>query len=415
MHLSLQHNSILVFCVSFLLVFLGDRLYVLLNRKKQKLTNFQRFLFGTGFAYLVTVCAELVKFFFDFYRAGSYLQGYDLDHWPAEPMLFFKVFGHGVWLDDEANRFRTLQLDLTFFYMMLGAALGGLVLVVLTEIASRKKQDDAGMLYGYRFEKLSFGKYLKREFQTYRETLPLPEYILWWLVRGAMVWGIIHLQKTDPRPIETVMMLVNLVVTFIIPVVRFLFFSKLFFGKLPLRVQTWIDVFVFTGSFLGHGLGWSHRISSTSFDKLQHVISGGLTIFIGYELICCTRKSKKLSKTTKVLGATGFSFVVMIVWEIFEFLSDFLLLDSINQNPNYEPAPDMFFFKIFGAGAGNPGHSALLDTNIDLVCAAAGCAACILILVVFLQIKERLDKKKAAKAETEAEKEAEKEKSAVTA
>ena len=66
------------------------------------------------------------------------------------------------------------------------------------------------------------------------------------------------------------------------------------------------------------------------------------------------------------------------------------------------------------AHARNSVRSMMRDVILALL-PAAGCAVCILILVVFLQIKERLDKKKAAKAETEAEKEAEKEKSAVTA
>ena len=87
----------------------------------------------------------------------------------------------------------------------------------------------------------------------------------------------------------------------------------------------------------------------------------------------------------------------MIVWEIFEFFADHYIENSYNQNYIYDPAPDMFFFRIFGRGADNPGQLPLLDTNIDLACAVVGCAFCAAILWAFL----RFGKKRTGSAEKE--------------
>lgn len=380
------------FILAFALVFLGDLVYQRMNRKRQSLTHFQRFLFGTGFAYVVIVMGEIVAFFLDYYIPGFCLQGFWRTQRPAQDLLFFRIFGQGAWRDEEARRFALLELDLTFFYMMAGAAAAGFLLVLILEIKDRKKGDN-GLLDGYRFEKMSPGAYIRREFREFRASIPVAEYLLWWAVRACMIWAIFHTYRKNPvMDITLAMLIVNFGMTFIIPIVRFLFFPKLFFGKIPFRVQTWISIFVFTGSFLGHGCG----LAGTDFDKLQHVISGGLTIFIGYELICCLRKSAGLSRGTKVLGATGFSFVVMIVWEIFEFISDYLMKDAFNQNAYFNPEPDMFFYKLFGQGVGNEGQLSVLDTNIDLICALAGCLVCIAVLEVYLRLKERKAAKKAA-------------------
>ena len=118
---------------------------------------------------------------------------------------------------------------------------------------------------------------------------------------------------------------------------------------------------------------------------------------MGYALIRNTRESERLSRSAYLFGSTGFSFVVMIVWEIFEFFADHYIENSYNQNYIYDPAPDMFFFRIFGRGADNPGQLPLLDTNIDLACAVVGCAFCAAILWAFL----RFGKKRTGSAEKE--------------
>ena len=373
-------NKLLVFIVGACCVFCGDLLYMRLNRKRGGLTNFQRFLFGTGCVYVVGVAAALITFFLDYYLPGSALQGYRLT--PDTGGLFFRVFGEGV---ADPRRYPVFEIDLSFLSLMLGGAAGGALLLLLLEAKSRRTGNGEGLLEGCRFLRSSPGAYFRREYETFTAQISYPEYALWWAVRIAMVCALTYHMRGNSYDMTAFLMTVNLALTFIVPLVRLLFFAKLFLGRLPFRVQTWIDVFVFTGSFLGHGCGLNFSVSD--FDKVLHVVSGGLCVFIGYALIRNTRRSERLSRGTLLLGSAGFSCVVMVVWEIFEFFADHYITDAFNQNYIYDPAPDMFFFRIFGRGAENPGQIPVLDTNIDLICAAAGCAVCAAVLAVFLARK----------------------------
>ena len=60
------------------LVFVFAAIYNVACRKKtgMELTDFQRFLFGTGAVYVCIVAWELLKFFLDHYIPGSCLQGF---------------------------------------------------------------------------------------------------------------------------------------------------------------------------------------------------------------------------------------------------------------------------------------------------------------------------------------------------
>ena len=375
-------DKLLVFACGFGCVFLGDLLYGRLLAKKGRPTNFQRFLLATGLVYVVTAAAELVKFFLDYYTPGLALQGFRLT--PDLSGLFFRVFGEGV---GDPRRYPVFEIDLNFLSMVLGGAAGGAVLLAVLEIKARRTGSGAGVFAGYRPQWLAPGAYIRREYEAFSAAVSYPEYATWWAVRIAMVCALVHYMKNNPYDMTAFQMTVNLCLTFIVPVVRLLFFNKLFFGRLPFRVQTWINVFVFAGSFLGHGCGLN--FSMHDFDKLLHVVSGGLCVFIGYALLRNTRESARLSRGTFLFGSVGFSFVVMIVWELFEFFADHYIPDSFNQNYCYDPAPDMLFFRIFGRGAENPGQVPVLDTNIDLICAVAGCAVCAAILWAVLRRKAR--------------------------
>ena len=383
----MRTDKSLIFIFAFAGVFVGDAFYMLISRKRLRPTNFQRFLLGTGFVYMLTVTTELAKFFLDYYIPGFALQGYRLQ--PDLNSLFFRVFGTGA---GHTYQYPMFEMDLNFITVVFGAACGGAVLSAALELVSLKTKNDRAFLYGARPEKRGFVGYLQEEYRRFVKTVSYPEYFSWWLVRIAMVGGLVRHVQNASFDISAVIMLVNLSVTFLIAPVRLLFFRNLFFGNIPYRVQTYINVFVFTGSFLGHGCGMNHSVPD--FDKALHVLSGGLCVFIGYELLRGTRDARSLNKRTLVLGSAGFSAVVILVWEVFEFLADFYMKDSTNQNPYYDPAPDMFFFRIFGRGAGNPGQSPLLDTGVDITGAVFGCLICAAALSVWLRLREKKQAKK---------------------
>ncbi len=235
-------------------------------------------------------------------------------------------------------------------------------------------------------------QYALNEIKEFRSGLTIAEYILWWIMRLCMIGMIIYNKQQNREAMVLLMMRANLIMMFMIPMMRIVFFKKIFFGKLPYRIQTFIDIFVFAGSFLGHGLDFNGTVDN--YDKFMHMVSGGLVVFIGYLVLTCIKTGNELSPALKTFGAGGFSCLVMIVWEIFEFICDFIIDKSCNQNFHFVPEDDYFFFKIFGQGAGKTGQYPLLDTDIDIFLASVGCIGCMAILYTYLKLRDRCKLKK---------------------
>lgn len=386
-----DYERILFVLAGFVGVFVGSALHNRIARKKSQksLTDFQSFLFGTGFVYALLVVWLQVSFFLDYYL-GTAFQGYNLR--PDKNALFFAVFGNGVAGEDQ---FPLFAIDLNFICAMLGAAVGGVVLLAVKADRSKLQASDNGLFYGYRFQKLTPGGYIKREIDVLKSQITLPEYLYWWVVRIGMICVLIYRIRQGEDTLVLIIS-VNLAVSFVISLARFLSFPKLFFGNINYRVQSFIDIFVFFGSFLGHGFGLNGR---PDYDKILHVVSGGIVVFIGWLLIEGTRRGKEIPRLSKTLASFGFSCVVMVVWEIFEFFTDFYMSGSVNQNWHYTPKPDMIFYRIFGTGAGKPGQSVVLDTNLDVFYALLGCILCTFLLYAFLSLRER-QKEKAPAAKT---------------
>lgn len=379
------------FFVAILSVFFGDWLYGRLDKKEHKLTNFHRFLFSTAIAYIVRTILELIYFFIDYFVPGSTLQGYNqID--PATPRekgtLLYALLGAG---QGESHQLPLYHIDYNFLYTMLGAAVAGFALLIWYEVKSRKTGDGNGLFDGYRFPRMSFGEYIKQEWRLFRKSIPLTEYLYWWLVRACLLFGLyLHYRETREWDIRCLLFAVNCLATFIIPIARLLFFAKLFFGNIPYRTQSIINIIIFFGAFLYHTL--SFDIEPFQYDKFMHLLSGAFGVPLGYLLILATRRGKQLSAGIKTLASAGFSVIVMLLWEVFEFLSDHFIFDSHNQAQLWIPDDDIIFYQIFGKSA-NPGTIPLMDTNTDLVIAVISCVAVSLILYIYLKVQEKTEKK----------------------
>ncbi len=189
---------------------------------------------------------------------------------------------------------------------------------------------------------------------------------------------------TKPDDINTLLVLLNLVATFTVPLVRLLLFPKRIFTRLSFRTQTWLNLIIFFGSFLGQGLLFNHKM--TSWDKVLHVISGAVILFIGNEIFSMVLKEgEAVSPLARSFAATGFSYIAIVIWEIFEFFADYYWINSSNQAYNCGIERDPFFTAIFGLGAQNEGQAAVFDTNVDMLCAVAGSIPA----VIVLWLKER--------------------------
>ncbi len=236
--------------------------------------------------------------------------------------------------------------------------------------------------------------FLKSELKALKSGLYKWEYLLWWAIRVAVI-AMMCRRGYDGSLDNTqiFLMSMNLLASFAIPLVRLILIPKRIFTKIPFRCQTYLNIMVFASAFIGQGfkLNWS----DSSWDKFLHVLSGGLVVFIGFELIKGFTSGKyKIPPSLVTFASAGFSFIGMVLWEIFEFFADYYWENSNNQAYNISPERDMFFIKIFGYGVQNENQWAVFDTNVDMICAVVGALISSVVLSVFLIKKE----KKAIKA-----------------
>ncbi len=215
-------------------------------------------------------------------------------------------------------------------------------------------------------------QFIKGEISDLRNEISLPEYISWWVMRGLQVFVLVRLIITDPEDMNVLLLALNLLATFTIPLVRLLLFPKWLFKRLSFHSQTWLNVMIFFGSFLAQGFEWNHEV--TSWDKVLHLMAGAVIVFIGDGITgMFLGENDRVSPLFRTYSSVGFSFIAIVIWEVFEFFVDYYWPESCNQAYNISPDRDPFFFVIFGYGAQNENQWAVFDTNVDMLCALVGC------------------------------------------
>lgn len=225
------------------------------------------------------------------------------------------------------------------------------------------------------------------EFREMRKELPLAEYIAWWLLRIAMLTTAVVFEVRGEAVYQRNLILLNTLASFAIPILRFISPKKLFTSKISFRTQSYIDIFIFAGSFLGHGLKFLGEVPE--YDKFMHVAAGGIVVFIGAEIIKTFKGYEHLTSGIKTFSGVGFSFIIIVAWELMEFFADWFITDSQNQGYYMVPDETMFFVKIFGMPKNMPAQAPVYDTNVDMFYAVIGCALCAALLFFFLKKKEK--------------------------
>lgn len=216
------------------------------------------------------------------------------------------------------------------------------------------------------------------------------EYASWWVLRILMVAALIIKHKElGPGFSMTVLQLgLNLLACFTITLVRLILIPKKVVCKLPFRSQTYLNILIFFASFCGHGLNCIHDVMS--WDKMMHLITGLLFVFIGNELVVMfARPDDKMSPLLRTFTAFGFSNIAIVIWEIFEFFVDYYWPESCNQAYNITPDRDPWFQAIFGMGAQNENQWAVFDTCVDMLCAFVTSVIASVILLIYLYRKEK--------------------------
>lgn len=232
--------------------------------------------------------------------------------------------------------------------------------------------------------------FIRAEIDCLKSDITKAEYILWWILRILMVWAIItKYRELGPGYSPTVLNLVlNLFSSFAVTLIRLILIPKRIFCKLSFRVQTYIDILVFFASFCGHGFNAIGNVRE--WDKLMHLLTGALFVFIGNEMVKMFQgPGDRISPALRAFTAFGFSNVAIVFWEMFEFFVDYYWPGSTNQGYNCRLDPESVFVKIFGMGAQNEYQWAVVDTCVDMTYAFITAAIASLFLVKILNKKDK--------------------------
>lgn len=239
-------------------------------------------------------------------------------------------------------------------------------------------------------------KFVNRVKETWHqlfEEITLAEYIIWWIARIMLLCAVIFAENSAYRKLDSL----NMLAAYAMPILRFIAPRKSFLARLDFRCQHLINIMEILGTFFGHLLNAYEHISK--YDRYLHFLSGPVVVVAGYYIYKAfeTKDGKenyKLRPTTATFCSVSFSFVVMSLWEIQEFISDFYL-GSQNQGYYYAPFEDDIWFKVFGYGAkGGEGQFPLWDTMMDMIDAMATTVIAGFILYFVLRaVKKKSDRK----------------------
>ncbi|MBR3596531.1 MAG: hypothetical protein IKL47_06115 [Clostridia bacterium] len=233
------------------------------------------------------------------------------------------------------------------------------------------------------------------EFSEMRKELHLAEYISWWILRICMIVTAVVFSFNGEAVYARNLILLNTLATFTIPILRFISSRKIFTSKITYRCQTYIDIFILMGSFLGHGLKFLGEIHE--YDKFMHFLAGGVIVFLGAEVLKAFKGYEIIPPGIKTFCGVGFSFIIIVAWELMEFFADWFITGSNNQGYYIVPDESMLFVKIFGMGKNVADQAPVFDTNADMFYAVVGCIIFTVLLFVYLHRKEQ---KRAVKEET---------------
>lgn len=209
------------------------------------------------------------------------------------------------------------------------------------------------------------------EISQMKNDLHIIEYLCWWALRLCMIITYIVFTVKGEALYQRNLILINTVATFAIFLMRFILPKRLFTSKLSYRIQSYIDIFVLLGSFLGHGMKFLGEVPE--YDKFMHIMAGGVVVFIGAEVVKAFDGHENLTPALRLFCGIGFSFIFIVLWENMEFIADWLITDSNNQNYLGAPGEYDLFIKIFGESKNSPEQNPVYDTNADMLYAVIGC------------------------------------------
>ena len=233
-----------------------------------------------------------------------------------------------------------------------------------------------------------------------REQISVPEYLFWWASRIFMLLYIIQTFKGDHKWIDYLLPVIVGIGTFVVFLMRMVTPQNSLFGRLSFHLQTFVDMMCVAGS-VGNYFGLYSVNGTLHYDWILHVISGVPITMLGYYLLVAMNgKKTKLTSQICACGSMGFSFIVIIGWEIFEYCGDYLFGDC-NQRYNWEIVPEDPFYGFFSRSAAGMAQLPLADTIVDM--ATAFFVTIFTGIVLYIVLRRREKREAAVAPETSKE------------
>lgn len=300
---------------------------------------------------------EMLEFFSDYLFGTNYVHAEQIgdDHW------FFRLLGVGSNIPQQRPLFDT---DEDMLISLISSAITTVALYIFMRVKNK-------MLFAKKEkQKLSFKAVPERiynkiraEIEAVKADTNVVDMITWWCTRSAMIYAAITIEDNAER----ILIIANLLATFAITLLHLVFPKESLFGKINYRLQSWICLIVFTGSYMGNYIFVYNNLPR--FDLFLHFISGPIAVAAGYYAIKTFRTPQnKKDILLSVIYAFCLSCFIIPFWEVFEFIGDFLF-GSANQGFYWVPGDNSFFFKLFGRGLENRMLYYLFDTVYDVLLA----------------------------------------------
>ncbi len=166
---------------------------------------------------------------------------------------------------------------------------------------------------------------MKEYFERIKNGCTMWEIIIWWVFRALMIYALIKScidmgngtrDMSDPLQVVA-----NLVAMFAWEIFM-MFPEKSMLRHIPSYIQIVSSFMILCASFGGKFLNFYYDIRW--WDSAMHLVSGGLCVLLGYQVVVAMQKRDKKECTVPIalLCALGFSFFVSTCWELFEFTAD---------------------------------------------------------------------------------------------
>lgn len=334
--------------------------YISIKMRKPNSNNDRNFsvCFSFCFSEALMIIRKLLQFFIDFYTGSNLLKCEFIsdEHW------LFQVFGFGM---SPSEQRPLMDMGEDFIMGTMGSLLstGGMFIFINLPYRSifsknKNKLKDLFKNFPERCRKKYYSEILKLKNDTNTADM-----LLWWCVRGVMLYAFITMEDRA----EATLLGVNFLGTFAVSLLHFIFPCESFIGRISYRVQSLVTVMVFLGSYCGNYV-FVYNILGR-YDLFLHFVSGAVTVAAGYYIALTLIKIRtKRDKALIAFFALSFSLMIIPTHEMIEFIGDFIWGTS-NQGFYWGPSDESFFFKIFGHGAGNTQLYYIFDTMYDALLA----------------------------------------------